>query len=116
MRFLWPRLPDSPHDGVLSSSKLAGAALTGDSARFAECVSSVACENHGLASKVARQRGGKKQMMVQVWEAVPNLVVGCERCVADENLRAQVRATHTKYGKHGAAGTVFHIFVDTLDE
>ena len=66
-------------------------------------------ENHWLASKVARQRGEKKQM-VPVWEAFSYLIVGCERWNADENFRAQVRGIHAKYG------TVFHIFVDTFDQ
>ena len=38
---------------------------------------------------------------------------------ADENMRVHVRgihAKHAKHAKHGAAGTVFHISVDTFDQ
>ena len=34
-------------------------------------------ENHWLASKVARKRGRKEQMVL-VWEVYPYLIVGCE--------------------------------------
>ena len=67
-------------------------------------------ENRWLASKVALQRGGKRQM-IPVWAAFPYLIVGFERWDVDENLRAQMRGIHIKYGKHGAAGTVFHMYV-----
>ena len=71
-------------------------------------------ENHGLASKVARKRRGKEQM-VPVWEVYPYLIVGCEPWDADEFMREKLRGIHATHGKHGAAGTVFHIYVDTFD-
>ena len=52
--------------------------------------------------------------MIRVWEAYPHHIVGCEPWDADENMRAQVRGIHAKHSKHGAADTVFHIFLDTF--
>jgi hypothetical protein len=70
-------------------------------------------ESHWLASKVARKRRGKEQM-VPVWEVYPYLIVGCEPWDADEFMREKLRGIHATHGKHGAAGTVFHVYVDTF--
>ena len=72
-------------------------------------------ENHLLASTVARKRGGKQQM-VPVREAYPYLIVRCEPWDADENMREMLRGIHATLGKHGAAGTAFHVYVDTFDQ
>ena len=70
-------------------------------------------ESHWLASKVARKRRGREQM-VPVWEVYPYLIVGCEPWDVDEFMREKLRGIHATHGKHGAAGTVFHIYVDTF--
>jgi hypothetical protein len=71
-------------------------------------------ESHWLATKVARKRAGKQQM-VPVWEVYPYLIVGCGPWDADVFVREKLRGIHATHGKHGAAGTVFHIYVDTFD-
>ena len=54
--------------------------------------------------------------MVPVWEGYPYLIVGCEPWDADEFMRDKLRGIHATHGKHGATGTVFHVYVDTFDE
>ena len=47
-----------------------------------------------FATRIARQRGGKRQM-IAVWEAFPYLILGCERWDVDEKLlRTSEENTH----------------------
>ena len=55
------------------------------------------------------------QFLIPGTTLYPYLIAGCEPWDADEFVREKLRGIHATHGKHGAAGTVFHIYVDTFD-
>ena len=64
-------------------------------------------ESHWLASTVSRRRGGKRRK-IHVWQAFPYLIVGSRPWGVDVE---RIRGLHAKYGKLGAAGTVFRVLI-----
>ena len=99
-----PQAPEKKHRGA----PLEGAVVGGQSG---------ALKRDGGVKEGVREGATKapaaapKREILPVWEVYPYLIVGCEPWDADENIREMLRGIHATHGKHGAAGTVFHIYV-----